>query len=92
MGSDAVEKARNRWDPDDGTASFRVVLSRVGTLVALALGGFVAALALIGLPILGTYLFIAGLLLGVGFTVSFGRLGRALKSWRGRSRRALGES
>jgi hypothetical protein len=92
MGSDAVFRARKRWDPDEGTGSFRVVLSRVCTLVVLALGGFVAALALMGLPILGTYLFIAGLLLGVGCTASVGLVGRALKSWRGRSGRALGES
>lgn len=96
MSSNLVVRARRAWRLDGATRGVRVVLSRFCTLVAMAIGSLLGALAFLGLPIVGIYLFLAGLLFGLGVVVSVGAVGKALSacfgSGRGRSRGAVGES
>ena len=86
MSSDLVLNAQKKSDGDEGMRAWRVVFSRVCTLVALALGGFVGALAFIGLPILGFYIFVGGLCFGLVVAVAVGGIGKALNSWFGAGR------
>ncbi len=96
MGTVEISKTKTTSRLDDTWRGVRMVVWGVCTMIALAAGGLIAALAFMALPIVGIYLFVGAFLFGLVWAFSAGLVGKAWHAWfggaRGRSRRAVSGS